>query len=242
MKPLWQSIGATMLSVAVATGAQAIPLSSLLAGGTLDAGGIAFTNFSASYGASDPLRVFDANHIDVTAIPGGPGIGASLRFDVGGGELTVRGNGTLSFVGLRMRFRAAPRDPAFAGHALTMESRPIDIRHGNRGVHVGDGMGSGPGTADPGDFPGMPWSANFADWNFPIAAVPAPDPAGLASQAGPWVHKNMLVWATDRANTVSLLVFSQRFDLELPEPGTLPLLAIAGLGAAAVLGKKRPAS
>lgn len=240
MKQVWQLIGATVLSASVAESAQAIPLSTLLSGGTLGAGGLAFTNFSASFRASDPLRIFDPAAIDVTALAGGPAAGTWLRFEVGGGALTVRGEGggAPAFAGLQMRFRAAALDPARAGAVLAAQGNAIDMRLENRGVYVGDAAGS-PGIAGPVALPGAPWNGNSADWYFPLGAVPAVEAAGFPSQPELWIHKDALVWATDRAHTVSLLVFSQRFDLEVPEPGSLPLLAVAGLAAAAVLGKKR---
>ncbi|QCP12039.1 hypothetical protein [Pseudoduganella umbonata] len=238
MKQLLRLIGTTMLSIAMAPGAQAIPLSTLLAGGTLNAGGLAFSDFGASYGASDPLRVFNAANIDVTVTSDGAPLGAGLRFDMRGNELAVHGNGVYAFVGLQMSFRVAMLDPALAGlgAALAMESRTIDMRHDDSGVYIADSVRGRPGGNGPVGFPGMGW-----DWNFPIPSFRTTDLASLAPQPGIWVDKHMLVWAVDRADTVALMVSSQRFSVELPEPGSLPLLAIAALAAAAVLRSKRPA-
>lgn len=240
MKQICRLIRATILSVAVAASAQAIPLSTLLAGGTLNAGGLAFTDFSVRYGASDPLRVFNAANIDVTATSDGSPVGARLRFDVRGNELAVQGNGGLAFVGLRMAFRVAALDPALSGldAALVMDGDRIDMRHEGRGVHVADAVRGRPGGAGQMEFPGTQWG-----WNFPVPPHGVADLAGLSPEPGIWVDRNVLVWSVNRADTVALMVSSQRFHFELPEPGSLPLLAIAaiaGITAAALRG--RPAA
>jgi hypothetical protein len=183
--------------------------------------------------------VFNAANIDVTATSDGSPVGARLRFDVGGNELTVRGNDVFAFVGLQMGFRVAMLDPALSGleAALTMQGNPVDIRRGGRGVHVADSVRGRLGGTGLVDFPGTGWG-----WNFPLAPLRTADLAGLSPQPGIWVDKSMLVWAVNRADTVALLVSSQQFHFELPEPGGLPLLAIAGLAAAAVLRKRRSAA
>lgn len=221
MKRFSRLIGATILSFAVAASAQALPLSTLLAGGTLNAGGLAFTDFSASYSASNPLRVFNAGNIDVTAIPDGSPFGAGLRFGVRDDELTVQGDGALVFIGLRMGFRVAALDPAWRPEALKMTGSGIDMRHDDHGVYVADYVA---------DY-GADYVADYVSGG--------PGRAGFLSQPQVWVAKDLMVWATDRADTVALVVFSQHFDLEVPEPGSLPLLAVAGLAAVAALGKKR---
>ncbi|WP_165390837.1 PEP-CTERM sorting domain-containing protein [Pseudoduganella lutea] len=214
MERFSQLIRATILSFAVVASAQALPLSTLLAGGTLGAGGLAFTHFSASYATSDPLRVFNAGNIDVTAIPDGSPFGAGLRFMVREGELTVQGAGAHAFIDLRMGFRVAALDPASpaSGVALTMTSNGIDMRQQDHGVTIAHHVRGGPGMA------------------------------GFLSQPELWVASDLLVWAADRGDTAALIVFSQHYDLEVPEPGSLPLLAVAGLAAMAVLGKRRPTS
>ena len=230
-------IRATMLSTAIAGSAQAIPLSSLLAGGTLNAGGLAFTDFSASHAASDPLRAFNAANIDVTALTGEAPAGARLRFNVRGNELSVQGDGVFAFVGVQMRFRVSTLDPANTamGAAVTMDAGTLDLRQPGHGVYIADYPASEPGSDRGGN------EAGELLWNFPIQPFRVADLAGFAPQAGIWAGKNVLVWAVDRADTAALVVFSQRFNLELPEPGSLPLLAIAGLVAATVLRMRRPA-
>ena len=72
---LWRGLVVVLLAAVVAGPARAVPLTQLLAGGTLQSGPLTFAGWSATDLSDVPL---DLSAIDVTALPAAPGQGPGL--------------------------------------------------------------------------------------------------------------------------------------------------------------------
>lgn len=230
MKRLRQCLGIVGLLVACMNGAQAIPLSTLLDGASITAGDKLFSGWSFTYASSEANRVFNPGNIEVTALnDGADNPGPGLQFDILNGELTVTGDGIFAYVDLMLGFHVDVLDPArrIKDNSLQLIAGSVTTtRDADNGSYIQEFVGTTPGGTDLVNFKDVELSWNGSNLiNKPI------DTAAFAPQDEVWVTKNILVWATGVEETAALGSFNQRFSQQVPEPGTLALVAIAGLAA-----------
>ena len=233
---LYRILAALALALAASSGAQAIPLSTLLSGGSITAGDKLFDNWSQPiYSASDPARSFNAANIDVTALNDGgltPGLG--LRFTVLNGELTVAGNDIYAYIDLTFGFRASV---LATGLGIDGSSQAFGLGgaywsilsdgSNSSGSSISEKIGTAPNLEDLGqeliefsvlDGAGSPASLQTSS-------------ASFAPRNSAWVTNNIMVWATGASDSAGLFNFEQRFSqTSVPEPGTLWLLGLAFVG------------
>lgn len=231
MKKLRQCLGTVGLVLACMGcmgGAQAIPLSTLLDGGSITAGDKLFSEWSFAYASSDANRVFNPTNIEVTALnDGGDNPGPGLQFNILSGELTVTGDGIYAYADLTLAFHVDVLDPLrrIKDNSLQLIAGSLTTtRDADNGSYIQEFVGTTPGGTDLVNFKDVELSWDGSNLiNKPI------DTAAFAPQNAVWVTKNILVWATGAEETAALESFSQRFSQEVPEPGTLALVGIAGL-------------
>lgn len=228
-------LGALTLALIGAGGAQAIPLSELLAGGSITAGDKVFDQFSTvSFVSNIAGRSLNAANIDVTALAdGGLSPGPGLKFSVANDELTVTGGNGYTFLDFAFGFRVTAA-PGFKikGNLLDIDSGSLSSSGGDAedlGIVIQEWVGAG--IADPADpdYIAAELSRLAGSETSVLSASSA-----FASKQDIWVTKDILVWA-DGTDEASLGAFSQRFSQlvpnNVPEPGMLTLVAVAVLGA-----------
>jgi hypothetical protein len=247
-------LGIAAAGLVLAGAAQAIPLSDLLQGQTIQAGDKLFDQFTLRFlEASDPALAPDLSDIDVTALAdGGLDPGPGLLFTVLDDALTVAGDGTFAFIDLEFSFHVSVLDPVLRikdnllafqdpltpptapppGAALT---NPVE----DTGVIILEGLfaaappaGALPDVCPPDCFGDKGIELSFLEPDL-LIDVPS-DEENFSNRSELWVIKDILVWATNADESASLYGFVQRFSqvAPTPEPATLALLAagLAGVG------------
>lgn len=232
--------GALLLSL-TAAGAQAVPLSTLLGGGSIVANDRLFDSwFLTSYSTSDATRSFNADNIDVTALTdGGDKPGPGLNFSVSNGELTVTGDGIYGFIDLMFGFRVSTLDPlsrigdnslAYAGGTAywsVLVDGSFDV-----GSYIHESIGTAQGGSDLGT-KNIEFSTLDAG-NGQVDTRKLSDSAVFPAQNEIWVTKNILVWAVDNTDSAGVFGFEQRFSKAVPEPASFALIGIGLLGLGAM--------
>jgi len=233
---LYRILAALALALAASSGAQAIPLSTLLSGGSIQAGDKLFDNWSTPiFSASDANRSFNAANIDVTALnDGGLTPGPGLKFTVSNGELSVAGNDIYASIDLTFGFRASVLASGLGINGSTQAFGPggaywliLSDGSNNSGSSISEKMGTALNLEDLGkeliefsvlDSVGSPASQQTSSANF-------------APRNSVWVTNNIMVWSADVGDSAGLYNFEQRFSqTSVPEPGTLWLLGLAFVG------------
>jgi hypothetical protein len=239
MKKLLLTLGGLALALA-AGGAQAMPLSELLNGGSITAGDKVFDDWRMIYENNSDITApaFDASNIDVSPLnDGGMDPGPGLAFSVSNGALDVTGDGLFAFIDYMFGFRvtAAPGN-LIKDNSLNITNAVV-TNSGDNGMFIQEFIGTAPGLVDdPGNIslPDLAVNSVDFDWLDPTFGGP-----GLTSDISNdvtfdatnqiYVSKNILVWASDVTETASLTGFEQRFSqVAIPEPSTV-LLMIAGM-------------
>lgn len=214
--------------------AHATPLSTLFSGGTLTVGDKRFDQWGLISATTSDGHVVNTGNIDVTTL--GPPLpnpldrGPGLRFNVLNNELRVFGNGIYAFIDLQFRFRVSALDPGLRIKDVSLSidsalSGPADGAN-DLGTYILESIGSAAGQNDLG----------IADVDYSmlddVLTSNVTDSATFAPWSAVWVTKNILVWSQDATDSATLNAFEQRFSqAQVPEPGTLALLGIAGLAA-----------
>lgn len=239
MKASIKYLGALALTLVVSS-AQAVPLSELLAGGSITAGDKVFDEWRLiSEVYSDAALTVNPANIEVTPLnDGGMDPGPGLSFTVGD-EFSVAGDGLYAFIDYMFGFRVtAPAGVLIKDNSLVLGSTilvtPPDALFRDKGVVIQEFVGTTPDLVEvPGDT-SLPDLAvkevEFSDLEGVITDIPS-DSAAFAPHSVIYVSKDILVWASGIDESATLTGFSQRFSqTTVPEPGVLALVGVGLMG------------
>lgn len=230
------TVGAAALALGMAGSAQAALLSDLLAGGSITTGNTVFDQFRLIHeDYSEASLTVNPTQIDVTPLTdGGSDPGPGLRYDVvDPNTLTVTGDSLYAYLNYMFGFRvsdmggaATLKDNTLHLLSATNSSPALDL-----GSSIEEFVGNDPTLVE------TPGAVNLPDLGVKqvelseVVGVSATDVASARADFDPqpeiFVSTNILVWATDPAETAALYQFEQRFSLvssETPAPGALALL------------------
>jgi len=224
----WLKIAKVVAGVIFATTAYAEPVSlaSLLTGGSIVAGDKQFDRFAVTfYSSTDGRAALNANNILIEG-NNTNALNPGLDFSVLNGELSI--SGADNFLDLTLAFRVSVLNPAMSmnGASLEIETGTISNPDGidNAGMYIREELGSALNGDDLG----------FMEVEFAQPAtggIDGSDSAAFAARSELWVSKNFGIFALGATDTAILTSFSQRFaqrpDNNVPEPGSLALVALA---------------
>lgn len=237
MNRLMASAGALVLALA-AGGAQAVPLSDLLAGASIAAGDKVFDQWRVIFeDYSDPARFVDASNIEVTALnDGGNDPGPGLAFAISNGEMDVTGDDIYAYIDYMFGFHVTSLGAPIKDNSLALTNGSV-MGAGDNGFFIQELVGTDPTSVENPLLADLGIKEVEFSWLDPSLGGPGlisnlTDSADFPPQQEIWVSKNILVWATGVNETASLQGFEQRFSQQVPEPATLLLfgLGLAGAG------------
>ncbi|MEJ2565121.1 MAG: PEP-CTERM sorting domain-containing protein [Gammaproteobacteria bacterium] len=239
-KRLIQILGAFAVTFA-AGGAQAIPLTDLLAGQSVTAGDKQFDNFTVTFQDTSDLHTVNTDNIDVTALnDGGLDPGPGLQFNILNSEFNVTGDDIYAYTDFEFSYHVTVLDPTLKIKDISLGNYGASLSYtadgsNDLGSSIVEWAGTAPGLDDLVSYGSLTNELSVLD-NAPTSNLSAS--ANFAPQSDIWVTKDILVWSIDSTDTAGLQTFTQRFSQQtIPEPGTMFLLAPAVVGLLAMRRK-----
>jgi hypothetical protein len=233
MRKFLSTLGALALVLVAAGAAQAISLTALLGGGSIQVNDKLFDDWQVIFEDTSDFHAVNTDNIEVSGlVDGGLDPGPGLQFDILNNEFDVTGDGLYAYTDFSFGFHVSVLDPLYKikDNSLRLESASLLNITDDLGMYIlediTDAAGNLLGTKNV-EFSQLVGVGGTSDLT---------DTAEFDPQSEIWVTKNILVWATDPGETASLGRFSQRFSqVPIPEPSTwwlmgLGLVGLAGAG------------
>ncbi len=214
-------------SLLVSMNVWAIPLTTLLNGGSITAGDKLFDQWElflddSEFGVNTDL-------IEVIALnDGGLDPGPGLHFEVFGDTLSVDGNGFYNYLDFQFGFRVEVLDPdlMIKDNSLAITGASLTDVGDLASVFINEFVHADLARTQEIGFKEVEFSR--------VGGVPTDnltDSAVFNPVKELWVTKNILLEAGDFGERATLISFEQRFSqTSIPEPGSLVLLSLGLLG------------
>jgi hypothetical protein len=216
------------LSLLVAGSAQAVPLTDLLAGGSITVGDKLFDDWQEIFQSSSLdffTHTVNTDNIDVTAVDDGGDFG--LQFDILNNEFAVTGDDIYAFIDYTFGFRVSVLDPDYKiEDAWLREDGSLSVSldgFNDLGFFTQESVGTAPGLDDLGTM--------YAEFSVLDDALTSDieDQVVFDPQSEIWVTKNLFIWSQDSTDTADFDSLTQRVS-QVPEPTTLLLMTVGLIG------------